>query len=142
MPTMKFTVPGDPMGKPRMTRADKWKRRAPVLKYRSWADWARLCVRSQVGALPAAEKTILITFRAYFTPPESWSKKRREAAIGQMKRTKPDGDNCLKMLDCFYAEDSALGDLHVIRRFDWEARLEVEIEYEGESVANALAIAA
>ncbi len=31
-----------PVGKPRMTRSDKWKQRAPVMRYRMFCDEARL----------------------------------------------------------------------------------------------------
>ncbi|MBC8923069.1 RusA family crossover junction endodeoxyribonuclease, partial [Escherichia coli] len=31
-----------PLGKPRMTRADKWKQRPPVLRYRVFCDEVRL----------------------------------------------------------------------------------------------------
>lgn len=31
-----------PIGKPRMTRADKWKQRPPVMRYRMFCDEARL----------------------------------------------------------------------------------------------------
>jgi len=36
-----ITVPGNPVGKPRMTRKDKWAQRPCVLRYREWADRAR-----------------------------------------------------------------------------------------------------
>jgi hypothetical protein len=31
-----------PVGKPRMTRSDKWKQRPPVIRYRMFCDEARL----------------------------------------------------------------------------------------------------
>lgn len=37
-----FIVPGPTPGKPRMTKRDTWKKRPPVLRYRMWADLARL----------------------------------------------------------------------------------------------------
>ena len=30
----RFTIPGAPMGKPRMTKQDKWKKRACVVRFR------------------------------------------------------------------------------------------------------------
>lgn len=118
------------MGKPRMTRSDKWKRRDCVLQYRSWADLARHCIRQQVGKLPNAEQTTAIRFDAYHRPPSSLSKKKAAALIGTRKRTRPDADNILKCLDAMWTQDAALGDLSVTRRWDWEPRLEVTIEYE------------
>jgi Holliday junction resolvase RusA-like endonuclease len=38
---MTVTVLGNPIGKPRMTKRDKWKQRPCVMAYRAWADQAR-----------------------------------------------------------------------------------------------------
>src|SRR3990167_9026587 len=66
-----FTIKGEPMGKPRMTRRDKWKQRPCVLAYRSWADSAR-------AAFGKTEKVVLtqpttLSIVAYFSIPASWS---------------------------------------------------------------------
>ena len=37
-----FVVPGEPVPKPRQTQADRWKQRAPVVRYRQFADLLRL----------------------------------------------------------------------------------------------------
>jgi len=39
-----FTVPGKPIGKPRMTQSDVWKEREVVLAYREYADKVRAAV--------------------------------------------------------------------------------------------------
>jgi len=36
-----IVIPGNPIGKPRQTRRDKWQKRPCVVRYRSWADEAR-----------------------------------------------------------------------------------------------------
>src|SRR5689334_17701964 len=36
-----IVIPGQPIGKPRQTQADKWKQRPCVVQYRLWADRAR-----------------------------------------------------------------------------------------------------
>ena len=42
-------IPGNPIGKPRQTRSDRWKQRPCVVRYRSWADQARLAAFGHPG---------------------------------------------------------------------------------------------
>ncbi len=56
-----------PMGKPRMTRADKWKKRPEVLRYRAFCDEVRL----QGVELP--ESGSHVTF--ILPMPASWGKR-------------------------------------------------------------------
>jgi Holliday junction resolvase RusA-like endonuclease len=117
------SIPGKPIGKPRMTRRDKWLKRPCVLAYREWADKAR----EVMGELPPATAVDEIRVTAYFQPPESWSKKKRIAAIGTKHRVKPDADNVLKCLDALFKQDSGIADAVVRKRWDWVSRLEIEI---------------
>jgi len=123
--TMRIVIPGPPPGKPRMTQRDKWKQRPEVVRYRQWCDR----VRAAVGdLLPAAERVAEVNWTAYFEPPPSWSKNRRVAAIGQRHRSKPDRDNIDKaLLDCLFRRDERIADGTLRKRWDWNARLEVEI---------------
>lgn len=119
------------MGKPRMTRSDRWKQRDCVVKYRNWADHARLCVRQQLGSLPPTGKILALHWIAYFKPPESWSKKKREAANGQLHRSRPDRDNIDKaVLDALFDEDSGIADGQITKRWDNNPRLAIRIEVE------------
>lgn len=120
-----FVIPGAPIGKVRMTRSDKWRKRPCVLRYRAWADKAR----ASAGEVPKAETVKSITAIARFAPPQSWSKKKRLAAIGKYHRVKPDADNALKSLgDALWPEnDSALADVRCIKIYDWEPSLTVII---------------
>src|SRR5688572_7856631 len=94
-----FTIPGLPVGQPRMTRRDKWKRRPCVMRYRAWADSARIAA----GVLPDPSKVISFDWKAFFPPPDSWSKKRRAEAIGKPHRSSPDRDNIDKaILDALF----------------------------------------
>lgn len=121
-----IVMPGAPIGKPRMTRRDKWTQRPAVLRYREWAD--RL--REVAGAVPSASEVVDLSWTAYFEPPKSWSKKRREEAIGTKHRVKPDSSNILKGIeDILWPKgDSALADGSYAKRWDWEPRLEIRIE--------------
>lgn len=64
-----------PVGKPRMTRRDKWKQRQPVMRYRMFCDEARL------HGIRVPENGAHITF--VLPMPQSWSKKKRTAMDGQ-----------------------------------------------------------
>jgi Holliday junction resolvase RusA-like endonuclease len=109
-----FVVDGPAPGKPRMTQRDKWKKRPCVVAYRAWCDR----VRYAAGIVPLASAVSLVSVTAFYAPPPSWSKSKRAASIGQMKRSKPDGDNILKALtDALWSSDEMLGDQRVQRRW-------------------------
>ncbi|WP_447781252.1 RusA family crossover junction endodeoxyribonuclease [Enterobacter asburiae] len=92
-----------PVGKPRMTRADKWKQRPPVMRYRMFCDEARL------HGIQVPENGTHITF--VLPMPQSWSKKKREAMDGQPHQQKPDLDNLTKsLLDALFEDDSHIWD--------------------------------
>jgi Holliday junction resolvase RusA-like endonuclease len=115
---------GAPIGKPRMTRRDKWAKRPAVLRYREWAD--RL--REVAGTLPSATEVDALNWTAYFEPPVSWSKKRRLAAMGTLHRAKPDLDNVAKaVMDALWTADSGIAQGTIAKRWDWTARIEIEI---------------
>jgi Holliday junction resolvase RusA-like endonuclease len=118
------SIPGRPIGKPRMTQRDKWKKRPCVVAYREWAD---LC-RHVMGMVPDANRVEQINLFAYFEPPKSWPKKKRWAAVGTKHRVKPDLDNVAKAaLDALFEEDSAIADCVVRKRWGWKPQLVIEI---------------
>jgi Holliday junction resolvase RusA-like endonuclease len=136
--TIVVVVPGKPMGKPRMTRADKWKKRGCVVRYRAYADLIRWCVKSQVGKLPDPNRIRKLNWIAYFAPPKSWSEKKRLAIVEQLHRAKPDRDNIDKaVLDALFEEDSAIASGHIEKRWNLRERLEIVIEYESSDSAAA-----
>lgn len=97
-----------PVGKPRQTRSDKWKRRPAVLRYRSFCDSVRRqnMVLSDCGAH--------ITF--VLPMPLSWSKKKREEMKGKHHQQKPDCDNLLKsLLDAIYDDDAHIWDCRITK---------------------------
>jgi Holliday junction resolvase RusA-like endonuclease len=92
-----------PVGKPRMTRSDKWKQRPPVIRYRMFCDEARL------HEIRVPESGAHITF--VLPMPQSWSKKKRVAMDGQPHQQKPDLDNLTKsLLDALFEDDSHIWD--------------------------------
>lgn len=97
-----------PIGKPRMSQRDKWKKRAVVLRYRAFCDECRLkgVVVSEAGAR--------ITF--VLPMPKSWSKKKRGQMDGQPHRQKPDADNLIKsLLDALYGDDACVWNFEVTK---------------------------
>lgn len=95
---------GEPMGKPRMTRSDKWKQRKCVVRYRQWADSLR-------EAAGLTEKYTLMLgcqmlIHAYFPIPNSWSRAAKEKMKGKPHLQKPDWDNVAKAVaDALIAND-------------------------------------
>lgn len=97
-----------PTGKHRMTRADKWKQRPAVLRYRAFCDEARLLKL----ALPEAGAHVTFMLPV----PQSWSKKRREQMNGQPHKSKPDSDNMLKaLMDALYTDDAHIWDCRITK---------------------------
>lgn len=124
--TLVFTIPGQPMGKPRQTRSDKWKKRPCVMRYRAWADKAR-------ASVPKGESLGIyreISFVAYLEFPKSYSVTKRAWLTGQPHFEKPDGDNILKaLLDSLFPEDKYIWKFSGEKRWaDGQgARIEVEL---------------
>ena len=102
----RLVLPIAPKPKPRMTAADRWKRRPVVLDYWTWCE----DVRALWAALrfpPFPEAGASIHFRVPM--PVSWSKRKRAAMAGEPHRQTPDLDNMLKaLLDALHVEDKAI----------------------------------
>ena len=124
-----FTIKGEPMGKPRMTRSDKWKKRDCVMRYRTWADAAR-------AAFGKTEKIVLtqpttLSIIAYFPIPDSWSRFKKDAAKNMPHTVTPDGDNVMKGLkDALFHNDQMVVDGWYRKLYDdgRGARIEVTID--------------
>lgn len=97
-----------PLGKPRMTRADKWKKRPEVLRYRAFCDEVRL----NNVSLPESGYHVIFVLPM----PPSWSKKKRSLMDGKPHQQKPDKDNLEKaLLDAIFGEDSHIWDGRVTK---------------------------
>ncbi|MGL6296063.1 MAG: RusA family crossover junction endodeoxyribonuclease [Plesiomonas sp.] len=96
-----------PNTKPRMTRSDKWKKRTPVMQYRSFKDE----VRHHGVVLPQNYHVIFV-----IPMPKSWSKKKKVQMHGQPNRQIPDKDNLEKaLLDALYEQDCGMWDGRVTK---------------------------
>lgn len=104
-----LVLPGDPIGKPRQTRRDRWQRRACVVRYRAWADALRALARELPADPPAR-----VDVTAHMELPASWSKAKKAELAGKPHRAKPDVDNIAKaVLDALWPDgDEAIAWIH------------------------------
>lgn len=100
----------EPVGKPRMTRADAWKDRDCVSRYWAFKDELRL-------KLPGYQLPERLEVDFHLSMPETWSKKKKDSLDGQPHQQKPDIDNlCKALMDCLAEDDTHVWDLHA-RKF-------------------------
>lgn len=91
-----------------MTRADKWKQRPEVIRYRAFCDEARL------RKIHLPDSGAHVTF--VMPMPQSWSQKKRAQYAGRPHQSKPDCDNMLKaLMDALYEDDSHVWDCRITK---------------------------
>jgi len=96
-----------PVPAPRMTQADRWKKRPPVLRYFAFRDEVRL----RGVTLPDSSHVIFI-----MPMTEGWSEKKKLAMDGASHHQKPDVDNLYKALsDSVHGEDCQLHDMRITK---------------------------
>mgnify|MGYP000546892415 CR=1 FL=1 len=95
-----------PVAKPRMTQADKWKKRPSTDKYWQYKDDLRkLCMAYHYKI------TNQLDVIFYIEMPRSWSKKKREMMRGEPHQQVPDTDNLMKgFKDALADQDCAIWD--------------------------------
>jgi Holliday junction resolvase RusA-like endonuclease len=100
--TSVITINVAPCSKPRMTRADKWKKRPSVLKFFAFRDAVK-----QSSVHNIALESFDIEF--YIQMPKSWSKKKKAKMNGEPHQQRPDLDNYIKAwCDSVFEEDSVV----------------------------------
>ena len=107
-----------PVSKPRMTRADRWKKRQSVLKFFAFRDAIR-----QSSAWKTLELLDMDSFKIVFhvPMPKSWSKKKRTQYDGKPHQQRPDLDNYLKAWkDSVYEEDAIVWNVEATKL--WTSR--------------------
>ena len=110
-----------PVPKPRQTRADKWKKRPSVLRYRAFADELRLKLPRDVNLNWSSIHFVL-------PMPKSWSKKEKAKMDSTPHTQTPDLDNLLKaLLDAHHADDSGVHALTMVRK-SWGKKGYIQIE--------------
>jgi len=97
-----------PMGKPRMTQRDRWKKRPVVLRYHAFCDQ----VRELKMEVPANGAHIIFVLPM----PDTWPQKKKAAMLKMPHQQKPDKDNMEKgLLDALLGEDSHIWDSRVTK---------------------------
>lgn len=128
-----FTIPGTPFGKQRV------KATARGGFARVYTPQETVSFERTVGTLanphfPAPlEGPVRVTIEAVFEPAASWSKRKRDAAMGQPHTQKPDLSNVQKGIEdglnrIAYADDSQIAEVRCRKRWGVPARTEVTVE--------------
>lgn len=123
---VKFTIPGQPVSKPRMTRQDHWRKRPCVEKFWKWKALAL----SSVPIQPTLSVYREVHFVAYLRIPSSYPKKKKSSLSGQPHLGRMDSDNILKaLMDSLFKQDKYIWKFSGEKRWEDEKgpRLEVEL---------------
>ncbi len=112
----------NPMGKPRMSRADRWKKRPCVLRYFAYSNIIKEVMLLQ-NFQPANE--LIMTF--YVMMPKSWSKKKKAEMVGTPMQSKADIDNIVKgVLDSLLKKDETVWKICASKRWAFSGQIIVK----------------
>lgn len=107
-----------PTPAPRMTRADVWRQRPCVLRYRRFRDQVRL------HQVRIPESGAQITF--YLPMPASWPKSKLASHNGMPHQQKPDLDNLIKaLLDAVFEDDSHIWEYQAKKLWAMDGAIEI-----------------
>jgi Holliday junction resolvase RusA-like endonuclease len=113
---------GDIMGKVRMSKADRWRKRPCVMKYWEFKD--RLVAQAREQKFELGN---ILHMEFIIEMPKSWSKKKREAMLMKPHQNKPDIDNiCKSVLDCLLDNDSTVYSLFAEKYWGLENIIYIE----------------
>lgn len=114
-----------PIGKPRMTRRDKWEKRECVTRYWQYKDSLQWLLK-EAGVRNFPDSIKSITF--VLPMPKSWSKAMRLQMDGMPHQQKPDIDNILKgFLDAVKKEDKTFHSIGAMSKV-WGVKGQIKIE--------------
>lgn len=135
---VKFTVPGNPVGKarPRMTRSGHAYTPDKTVSYE---NLVKMCfIEKYTDWVPVSGEAIL-RLNAYYPIPKSASRKKKiDMVIGEIRPTKkPDLDNVMKAIadalnGIAYVDDSQIVTAEVRKYYDDTPRVEVVIDFRRE----------
>lgn len=109
-----------PMGAPRMTRADAWKKRPIVERYHAYRDELRLRLGNNYVVPPCLHIVFIIPM------PSSWSEKKKCEMDGQPHTQKPDFDNLVKGFTDAFGEDSYIWNARIVKLWGRKGAIEIE----------------
>lgn len=124
---------GTPLGKgrPRFQRATG--RAYTPEKTRNFETNLRLAAQDVMAGQPPLEGPLYVIVEAHLPIPQSWSAKKRKAAIDGTLRpiTKPDWENLAKMLDAFnevvWRDDAQIVHGAILKLYSDRPRLKVKV---------------
>lgn len=143
--TVRFTVPGRPMGQPRarVSTATGYVRHydpESSINYKQTVVAAYMqAVNGKPFLLPkGGSRGFCVSIVAHFTPPKSWSKKKKDEAValfGYRPCVKPDVDNIAKIIldalnGVLWEDDKEVTCLEVEKAYDLEDCVTVSISWE------------
>lgn len=98
-------IPIEPVAKPRMVNSDKWRQRACVVRYYTFANQVRRHIKN-TGYVP---DRFTLNVKFIISMPQSWSKKKRNEMNDKPHLQRPDCDNLVKsILDAIFPEDKSI----------------------------------
>lgn len=133
---MRFTVPGDPVGKgrPRVVRRGGAVRTYTPEKTATYENLVRLEYERQCGDVTLADAPVEMRITAYYAIAKSDSKKMRQAKLdGQIRpMKKPDLSNVIKSIEdglngIAYYDDAQIVMITAEKHYDTIPRVVVEI---------------
>lgn len=123
---IEFVVPGEPVGKgrPRAFRMGAGVRMFTPDKTARYENLVAMAAQQAMGGRAPMEGPVELDLVLITTPPASWSKKKRAAALGGEfpPETKPDWDNvgkaiCDAMNGIVFIDDKQVADAQVRKRY-------------------------
>jgi Holliday junction resolvase RusA-like endonuclease len=109
-----------PMGKPRMTQSDKWKKRPATDRYWELKNKLKQIAKDNDFVIPDSNYHMIFNIPM----PDSWSKKKKIEFNEKPHKQKPDKDNLEKaVLDSLCEEDSYIWDGRVSKYWAYKGSI-------------------
>jgi len=110
----------NPIGKPRMTQRDKWKKRKCVESYYQFKD----LIVWQKGGFVFPDSGAEVIF--HIAMPDSWSLLKKREHIDKPHQQTPDIDNLIKALfDALMVEDKNIWNITATKYWSGEGKIEI-----------------
>ncbi len=129
---IEFAVPGQPKGKG-THRTGKGNAYADP-ETKAYEDMVGWCARAAMGQRNPLQGPVWIEIDAVSTPPESWSKKRRQSAASgfEYPTVKPDMSNIVKAIEdgcsgVAFVDDKQVVQITAGKRYGYQACVYVQI---------------
>ena len=132
-----FTIPGSPVGKgrPRFARRGAFVTTYTPEKSASYENLVKVKAEEAMIGKSLIEAAVDVAIWLFITPPESWSQKKKRAALAHeiYPTSKPDLDNVTKgifdaMNEIVWRDDKQVVDLRVMKRYAETARATVQVK--------------